>query len=76
MTTNSGTDFSPNFDYASEFEASLDSMRSIDDFCERWRGGWRQSAIAFQSVLRVFYPTGAKLLGILIAVADKFCEDN
>lgn len=62
-------------DWVASIEADLDSVKSTQDFCKGWKEKWRGIAVAAQGILSVFFPAGAKVLGILIAIADNFCAN-
>ncbi len=62
-----------NLDIAGTLESELDAVTSTEDFCKDWKEKWRGIAIAAQGILKIFFPAGAKVLGILISIADSFC---
>lgn len=62
-----------NTDHQKLFSAQLDEIKSTDDFCKEWTSKWRGLAVAAQSLLSVFLPAGAKVLGLLITLADGVC---
>jgi hypothetical protein len=60
-------------DFAKQMTTQLDGVASVKDFCKDWKTTWRGIAVAAQSVLTIFFPPGAKVLGFLIGIADTFC---
>lgn len=64
------------FDQALSLERELEAISSTSDFCSDWKSKWRSVALAAQSVLAIFYPLGAKVLGVLITITDNFCSSS
>lgn len=52
---------------------AITSMAEGSSFCDIWTK-YRFVAIAAQSLLKVIFPPGEKILGILIELADKQCD--
>ena len=64
------------FDAAGQVERELDTLANVADFCNEWKTKWRAVAVAAQAVLKLLFPAGAKVLGILITIADTFCASQ
>lgn len=60
-------------DFSVEVVNELDQIQSTQEFCKNWTAKWRGMAVAAQSVLNIFFPAGAKILGYLITIADTYC---
>lgn len=61
------------YDFSTQTTDQLSQIKTIEDFCTNWKATWRGIAIAAQSVLSIFFPPGAKVLGFLITIADTYC---
>jgi len=59
--------------FADQYLAELDRLSNEASFCREWKEKWRGLAIGAQGILKIFFPAGAKVLGYLIAIADKVC---
>jgi hypothetical protein len=62
------------FMHAAELEKELDAIGSTAEFCRQWASKWRALAVAAQSALAIFFPAAAKVVGILITIADTTCK--
>jgi hypothetical protein len=60
-------------DYGKELAAEFESIRSIEDVCKNW-AKIKPVLIAAQSILRVFFPAAADVIGRIISVLDGFCH--
>lgn len=63
-------------DWVASIETELASVKSTQDFCKDWKEKWRGIAVAAQGILKIFFPAGATVLGILISIADNFCANS
>jgi hypothetical protein len=63
-------------DYSAEYVRDLSAVASLQDFCKEWTSRWRGVAVAAQSILKIFFPIGAEVLGFLISIADSFCASS
>lgn len=61
-------------DHQASLLADLDHLTSASDLCKDWKEKYRGIAVAAQSVLSFLFPAGAKVLGVLISMADSVCS--
>jgi hypothetical protein len=60
-------------DYVADVSSELDAIETLPDFCKDWSTKWRGIAIGAQGVLQASFPAAAKVLGLLIKMADTVC---
>jgi hypothetical protein len=59
-------------DYGKELVAEIETIQSLDDICKNWHK-WKPILAAAQSILGIFFPPGAAIIGAIIAIFDKVC---
>ena len=62
-----------NTDHSKALVAELNSVTSLEQFCQGWTSKWRGYAVAAQGILSVFFPPASTVIGYLISIADTFC---
>jgi len=65
-------------DMAVQDDAELDALLNMEisaassDFCAKW-DKWKPTAKTAASILSVLFPPGAKVILLLISIADSYC---
>lgn len=61
--------------YSTKLLNELEDLQSLDQFCEQWEQ-LRPLAIAVQALLERLFPAGARVIQLLIQIADAFCAEK
>jgi hypothetical protein len=62
-------------DFTDELAVDLRGIQSMDDICKQWQK-IKPLLIAAQSILKIFLPAAAEVLGAIIAFFDQTCPNQ